>query len=323
TLQLQPQASLRLFGVRWITDQYPELTSQFTTIQSLGGAKYIRGLILDADTQNLQIGVQILGDNQSLLTTITAWLNGHGEQAFAFNPPLLAHALQLAPQGDIRIFGVKWISDDYPELAPIQTSWQDQSGQQFVQGLILSADTQGANVTIQVLTDGDADGPSFVANHSGKTEKPYSFPTPFLAHSLALQPQAPIRIFNLRWITNPAPEPALSWITPPSSLGQSGYAFLRDGWIAYLAPAIIVLQVLRDGIADPSYSLPASPILTKLYLPFLAGKFRTIQFLFISASPFQIMKQDCEVRLRSWGSTSSFQTIHPFGGQNLTDGATI
>ncbi|MGH9438509.1 MAG: hypothetical protein ACRD22_11615, partial [Terriglobia bacterium] len=85
TLQLQPQSSFRLFGVRWITDQYPELAPQFTTIQSLGGAKYIRGLILDADTQNLQIGVQILGDNQSLLTTITAWLNGHGEQAFAFN----------------------------------------------------------------------------------------------------------------------------------------------------------------------------------------------------------------------------------------------
>ncbi len=328
TLQIQPTAAMRIFNATWIGDAYPEDASEYTAISPISGpgTNYIRGLILEADTGGSAVSVQVLGDEQALLTTISVTAAGRTELAFAFNPPLVSHVVQLAPQAAMRIFNSKWIADAYPEIAPIQTAWEDAgySGEKFVQGLILNADSAGADVTIQVLTDGDADGPSFVANHQGQTEKPYSFATPFLAHSLALAPAGNIRIFGARWIFNPAPELTGTWTTPPSSLGLRGYAFLRDGWIAYAASAAVSLVATRDGIADPAYSLPStSGALSKLYVPFIPGKFRTIQFSFTSSQPFQVMKQDCEVRVRSWAQMGKFQTIRPFGDQNFTSGATI
>jgi hypothetical protein len=82
------------------------------------GAKFIQGLILEADTFNApkQLGVRS-GDDLQLKQTFAITHNGQQEKAYSFTTPFIAHLLRLEPQDAVpwRLFGVKWVFEPTPE----------------------------------------------------------------------------------------------------------------------------------------------------------------------------------------------------------------
>lgn len=327
TLRLVPAAGARIFGVRYIFDQYPELTAHTTDWQDAGftGTKYVRGVVINGDTNNQPVTVTVEGDDGAVITTFTATHNGQVEIPYAFTP-FIAHNLRLVAAAGMRVFAIRWIFDQYPELVPIVTAWDDSGyqGAKFVQGVVLNADTANMPVNLQVQKDGEVLATTIVgATHNGQVEVPYSFATPFIAHNLRIVPLGNIRIFSARWVTEPTPELALTWQTQPTTHDLSGYLHVRDMFVAYLSTQPVTLAITIDN-TTATYTLPStSGVYAKTYVSLQAIKGRAATYRLTSTAGFQIYQRDTEVRVRAWGDPGPYVIAHPFGDVSRINGARI
>lgn len=103
---------------------------------------------------------------------------------------------------------------DKPETTQDRFSdWEDFGATQYVRGVIIHADTFGANKTLVVRSDDGtahnfAGGPAVgQINHSGEQEFTYYFTAPFATHMVRDEPRdlAPWRRFSFKYITDPWP----------------------------------------------------------------------------------------------------------------------
>lgn len=202
-------------------------------------------------------------------------------------------------------------------------------GLKFVQGLIIEADTEGQ--TREILLQGDqADIETLTINHNGQIEKPYSLNQPVLKHLLRLLPtdDAFWRLFNVRWVYEPAPEYAREWKTQGTDHDLPGFQFLGDGYIAHASTTDITFNVTVDGTTF-TYIIPNSGgVYVKTYILFgiktsgktTKGKLFTYELT--SAEPFQLYQKDCEVRVHDW-SGGEYLVKQPFGDISRVYGARI
>lgn len=328
-LRLVPAAAARIFDARFIFDEYSELAAIYTPIDDNNylGAKYVRGLRLEVDTANVAVTITILADGVAIAPTISATANGKRELFYSFSTPFIAYVLQLVPDGAIRWFKAEFIYDQYPDIDALITPWQDGGypGVKRIQGMILDADTANVAVNVIVQGDGESNQVTVSATHNGRTELPYSFTTPFYAHSLRLKPSGNIRIFGVRFVYEPVPESVLNWITDDTSFGFEGWSFLRSIYVSHQSTAAITLTVYADNVAT-TYTIPSSAgENVKTYVPLQAKKAKLWSFSLVSASPFRLYALHSEVRGKQWGSDGAFAVLRPFGdvGGSSTDGARI
>lgn len=297
------------------------------------GAKLVRGFLLESDTDDVLKGFNLEGD-QGLLQAFTGNFDGQRLLPFAVTPPQIASLLRIAPNESLtwRKFRVSYIYDEYPEESPIYTKY-DNAGSpdaKFIQGVLLTA--LGTDPSLSIDYDGDqTHSETLNAVHSGDAlgTKPYSFETPFIAHELRLAPSAPIRIGNVKWVFEPAPELAQHWITQGTSHGLEGWGFLKDGYIAIISDSQTTLTIKVDQKTYVYYIPASSGLYAKFYLIFemdqalnqnLKGKL--FEYKLESSSPFRLFKKDCEFRLHQWDG-SGYSVVRPFGGPSYEDGAKI
>ncbi len=211
------------------------------------------------------------------------------------------------------------------------TDWENggHQGLKFVQGLIIEADTEGKDR--QILLQGDQlDIETITINHNGQIMKPYSLNHPVQKHLLRLWPQDvdPWRLFNYRWVFEPAPEFAKEWKTQGTDHDLPGYQFLKDGYIAHASTADITLNITVDDNVF-SYIIPNSGgDYIKSYILFaiassglsLKGKLFTYELT--SSAPFQLFQKDCEVRVHAWAG-GDYMVKLPFGDIHRVAGARI
>ena len=203
------------------------------------------------------------------------------------------------------------------------------NGLKFVQGLIIEADTEGQ--TREILLQGDqADIETITINHNGQVEKPYSLNQPVLKHLLRLLPtdNAFWRLFNVRWVYEPAPEYAREWKTQGTDHDIPGFQFLKDGYIAHASTADITLNITVDDTIF-TYTIPhSSGEYVKTYLIFgihpsgRTTKGTLFTYELTSAEPFQLYQKDCEVRVHDW-SGGEYLVKQPFGDISRVYGARI
>jgi hypothetical protein len=106
-----------------IADRY----SDWMPVQPGGGAGFVQGFLLHADT---------FGNNKSLLVrdadtlTLHAFTpvveqDGESTLSYSFNTPFIAHLVRIEPQDTVpwRLFDVQWIAEATPELGEV---WQTQ-----------------------------------------------------------------------------------------------------------------------------------------------------------------------------------------------------
>ncbi len=223
-IQLAPLGPCRIFSQNWTFDPYPDFAATVTEYENAGviGAKYIYGVVIEADTLGADVSVQIQSDAEIGLnpTTITVNHDGRSEKPYAF-PPIVAHLMRFVPATAWALFKFRWIFDPYPEMAALIPEVNDNgyAGDKWYQGLVITADSGGTPVNLFVADDSGNTQATISLNHNGKQERPYSF-TPFEGHQVQLIPAGPIRFWSARWVFEPLPELTSIWTTQLTSLGN-------------------------------------------------------------------------------------------------------
>jgi len=313
----------------FIKDDYPELIPAYTSILELGGpdAKYMRGVRITADSADSPVSFAVLYDGGQAGPVIgTLPFNGKQTIPFAFTPPFVAHNVQLVPNAPVRIFieECKYDLDVYPELIPEYTSIMERGGPdaKYVQGVVLTADTENIPVAFQVLYDGGKLGPMLpLTAFNGKQSIPFSF-APFRAHDIQLVPQAAARIWAQEsdWVFTPTPELVTVWHPQPTSFGIEGYLHVRE-----LRPAVMgagsCVVAGQCEFGSWSVTVALSGAYQKVYVPVPVNK-GMFYDLSITGSAVRVFADDFEVVAKQWGSTGPYAVLRPFGQPN-TQGARI
>lgn len=200
-------------------------------------------------------------------------------------------------------------------IADRNDDWTDcgTPGLKFFQGFKLDADTFGNVKNIQVR---DADSGALHAPqpypiiHSGRQTLPYSFVTPFLAHSVRRESLDAVawRKFGISYVWGPSPEFTYTWITQRTSHGLSGFHFIQRMLFAYASTAAVTLTVTAfDGVSPSVITLPSTGgLYQKVVIIFTFNKGLLFQYSAISTSPFQIWLSALESIIGVWGRNGAF-----------------
>lgn len=328
-VQLKPLSPWRLYKHVWRFDPEPELASVIEdwTEDGESGPKYLRGVRVKADTQNVPVTVRVEVDGGEILHEFEAVHKGETWRTYPL-PPKIVRNMRLYPiTGEWRLYQVGWIWNPKPDHASLPGDWDDlgSPGAKLVQGFVLEADTGGEPVPLLFELDG-GDGRSFhfTVEHPGQSRRAYSFDEPFVAHSLRVIPQADLTVFSFRWVWEPAPEAARVWRTPQITHGLSGWQHVRDGWIAHDSRTGVRLTVQADGLDLPEITIPPAPQdYSKGYFVFHPVKFRSVRYRLEADEPFRLFARDSEIRVKQWGSSGPYQIARPFGGDSVRSGAEI
>ncbi len=208
------------------------------------------------------------------------------------------------------------------------TDWADDgyTGAKFVQGFILQADTLAQDRSLAVHSDGGAVEETFTINHSGEREIAYSFETPFITHMLRTHPTDDDfwRIFNIRWIWEPAPELVPVWETQEGSWEFPGFFHHRDCYIPAISSGASTLTITVDGTAV-SYTIPTTAgAYLKQYLVLQPMKGKYAKYRIVGPSTgIRIFQKDLTVRCRGWGDKGPYRVLQPFGDLSRINGARI
>ncbi len=134
-VRLKPNGNWRYLDAQWDADDYPDMDTRLSPIISLGtpGAKFMQGMKLTSDTNNVAVGFEILGDGTVGATLPATAFNGKVAKPFSFASPFIAHDLQIRPLGDARLFmdEIDWVWEPAPDLA---TVWQTQATNHDIAG---------------------------------------------------------------------------------------------------------------------------------------------------------------------------------------------
>lgn len=221
-------------------------------------------------------------------------------------------------------------------IARRATDWEDlgYKGAKFIQGVIIRANTFGAQKAVQIQFEGGHVGVSLTLLHDGETQ--YAYPvqpdtwTPFVAELVRLigVDANPWTLLDWRWVWEPAPEAATLWATQPTTFDQPGFIAMTDVVLAYQAFCPVTLRVYhQDSFED--YEFPASTVVgdqvlyRREYQRCIAAKGKWIRYDAFSDAPFRLFKRDCAIRVQAWGNPSGYLVTTPFGGPSRADGAAI
>jgi len=296
------------------------------------GSKLVWGFLLESDTDGATKGFKLDGD-QTELESYSDSLSGQLVKAYSVVPPKIASLLRLRPSQSVswRKFRVSYLYEKYPENARIFTPYSNEGtpDAKFIQGALITA--LGVDPACVIEYDG-AQSHTETMNlvHLGTAlgTRPYSFANPFIAHELRLAPSTAIRIGNIKWIWEPAPELAMFWETQETTHDIPGWQFLKYGFIAHQSFTDITLNITVDGTVF-GFIIPSSNGLYKKdYILFavkpngrtIKGKY--FKYRLYSSNPFRLFVKDCEISVHSWNG-GSYQVVKPFGGLSREAGARI
>jgi hypothetical protein len=209
-------------------------------------------------------------------------------------------------------------------IADRYTDWYDGGTEaaKYVQGFLLHADT-GNVVKGLAVYDGDSLAAHSFApavQHNGESIKAYSFNTPFIAHTMRLQPtdQTAWRFFDVDWIFEPTPEMAETWTTQATSFGFNGYSHIQRIVAAYAATATVTLTITAfDGTSPAAITLPSTGgVYQKLLQVCTFNKGQLFQFSATSTAPFAIYVDDFEILVGSWSRQGAYLTWKSLGAHH-------
>lgn len=242
---------------QWEADPYPEIIPAYTPIMEVSGsgAKLMRGLNITGDTANVSTSFVISYDGGQTGPTVTAVFNGKQTKAFAFNPPFIAHDIQLIPQANARIWveESKWDMDPWPEYTALYSSWMNlgTNGAKYIRSLVLPMDTDGSSAVVNIVTSDGATIPlASTTTPSGvKTQVAFAFDPPFVAHELRFVPQNPVGLWSeeAKFEFDPYPE-IIPAYTPIMEVSGDDNKFVQGvKLLADTGNLPVTFQVLYDG----------------------------------------------------------------------------
>jgi hypothetical protein len=284
-------AGWEVFQIRWVWEKWPDQTIEYSPFMSMGSthAKYIRGFTIPIAGAPVATSMNIISDgnpNYIPSTTVTPPSASKKTTAsFAFNPPLLAHEVQLFPNKAVRLWWdeIVWDAEEWPELIAEYGPVDDAGtrGAKYLRGFEVPIETNGNPVVLRLLYDtqiGNAGAtsievlPAVVTAPLSKNVFPMTPAAPIIAHEFQIQALSPARVWwkEVKWDFEPWPEYSAGrseWLnagTPSAKFMQGVIVSLDTGG---LSRSITYAMILDTGEVHPIG--PFSTIAgTKTSLPF-------------------------------------------------------
>jgi hypothetical protein len=212
------------------------------------------------------------------------------------------------------------------------TDWDDMgsAGADFIQGLILEADTFGQPKAISVQSGDDRS--IHIPNESpvtfnGQSKQALTFTPPFVAHSVRIVStdgvpwrHGPDGGWSCEWVKTPFPESTAQWQTEFANHGMDGWLQIAPvGNISHISTADLTLTLVFDHWPTITITIPNSGGVQrkdKIVIP--QNKFKLVSYRMSSPAPFRLFASQCEIKVGEWGRTDAFVTVHPFGGPDQT-----
>jgi hypothetical protein len=137
-------------------NQLPDMGQMDTERIVFDGLRWVQGVEIRGDTNNVNVPLTVLKDFDVVAATITPFQHsGIGTKSYAFRPPFLAYEARLRKSANARILAAKFISK--PE-APLGSWWESQEVELGAPYGYLSALTveyaSTADVTVTWTVDG-------------------------------------------------------------------------------------------------------------------------------------------------------------------------
>ena len=311
-------------------DKPEVITTRFGDTVNFGGACYVRGVTIYADTLGANKSIKIRNfDNNTLVplqsvlsaNNTASYINHNGEQEinYWFNPPFVAHMVRDESQDALpwRKFGeFEYLYDKWPELTDLPSPWMNvrDTGQAgFLQGLILPLEVgDGNNATLPEL--------KIRVDHNGtlidlisyvrpifnvKTGVAYALTVPTVCHQVQIIPQAPCRVWwnEIQFKAEATPDLGTHWITQWLGFGIKGYKSIPRIEMAYSAQSSFTLTIETfDGTDPVAIEVPGSGgEQAKVLLTMTFNKGMLYRFSAVSGGTFQIFMEDCLVWVYEWG----------------------
>ncbi len=221
-------------------------------------------------------------------------------------------------------------------MARRATDWEDLGypGAKFIQGVVLRANTYGNAKSVAVQYDGPNAAPQTALTlsllHTGERQIAYPLAaagwSPFIAELVRLQGADDVAwsLLDWRFVWEPAPELASQWETQYTTFDFPGFLHVHDGIVAYQSSTPISWFIEYQDGGTATYTLASSVGLYRRIRQITeAQKGKAVRFRWTADSPFRLFKQDCSVRVQSWGAPGGYQIVSPFGGPSRADGAGI
>jgi hypothetical protein len=195
-------------------------------------------------------------------------------------------------------------------IADRMTDWDNAGSDsaKWFQGFVLDADTFNVVKTLYVR-DADSDTThAFTPNvqHDGQEQVAYSFNTPFIAHTVRIEPPVsdttPWRFFGVKWVAEPTPEQAETWQTQFTTHGLMGYMHIRQISLCYQSTTSVTLTITAyDGTSPQSITLPSTGgAVQKITVPVTFNKGQIFSYRASSSAPFQVFVSQSEVLVGQW-----------------------
>ncbi len=205
--------------------------------------------------------------------------------------------------------------------------WDDGGSRQakWLQGCRIYCNTAGVDKNLRISGDNNVTIDIILANSNGDSPLEYSW-TPVITHFMRVAPflnSVPWKFYDIEWIWQPEPELAENWVTQPTTHGLPGYKHIRDGFISLRSTTSSTLVLAVDGV-NYLYTIPSTGgEKRKLHLMFSPVKGKEIQYSLVNSAGARLYKEDCEFKIKPWGSTDPYLTVKPFGEVSPGDGALI
>lgn len=134
------------------------------------GEKWVQGILLEADTQNIAKTIEVQYDGGTVGDTLTITHNGRRLEPYSFASGFVARMLRLAPADNdlLKLYSWKWVAEPEP---PLVTVWDTQQTSHGHIGFIHLKEiwithTSTANLTLTITRMDDNTSQSFTIAHS-------------------------------------------------------------------------------------------------------------------------------------------------------------
>lgn len=117
----------QLYGVRWVFDPWPELSTEaspWLPVRAGSGASFLQGLVVPVETSGAAPSINLIDDakvSYTLLSSITPPADVKTPVPFWLPVPVITHEAQLAPNSPCRIWmdEIRFVADELPESASV------------------------------------------------------------------------------------------------------------------------------------------------------------------------------------------------------------
>lgn len=329
-------APWQLYRADWLDYiEPPRIAGWDTNWENLTDA-YITGIDLECDTFGLNKTVQLWID-QTLIQTFT--VNALGRQNLA----LTVNSALPAP-GPIRGRVFRLVATDTnPGLlytwkfvvekeTGLQTNWNQNltvfsnPADKFLKGLIIEADSNGANKTLAIEADGVV-ATTIIVAHQGRTVNQVAFPQ-ILGRVFRIYPTDtnPSRLYDLQPIYDLEPLALTRWETQETDHQLHGWQALLWGnftikTLDAITGVTLTLSVYNNagvlqGAAQVYTLAPTNLLKIKRWVSFQANKGALYKYVFTSANAFWLYREESEVFVKPWGEETPL-IKRPWGNDDL------